>query len=133
MERLVYFMAIWNILWILGTFYSQLVYFLVIWYLYVGTCFPFWCVVPRKIWQPWLLLLTRKTEHLLKKASPAHCTGGASFVLTIFLLHFLKIKSQHFIKSIRLFLVKKWKNAFKKWWRTVWKRHKLETVHSKTI
>jgi hypothetical protein len=43
---LLYFTAIWSILyilWRLGIFYGNLVYF------------PrFWYIVPRKIWQPWL-------------------------------------------------------------------------------
>jgi hypothetical protein len=30
------------------TFQSHLVHFVVSWYI-----FPFWYVVPRKIWQPW--------------------------------------------------------------------------------
>jgi hypothetical protein len=44
--RLVYFTAIWYILWLFGIFlaigniFGYLVYF-----------FPFWYVVPRKIWQ----------------------------------------------------------------------------------
>jgi hypothetical protein len=38
--HMVYFMAIWFILWPFGIFYGYLVY-----------SFPFWCSVPRKIWQ----------------------------------------------------------------------------------
>jgi hypothetical protein len=34
--------AIWYILWPFGTFCGHLVYI-----------FPFWYVVPRKLWQPW--------------------------------------------------------------------------------
>jgi hypothetical protein len=39
---LVYFTAIWYILWSLGIFCGNLVHFS-----------PFWYAVPRKIWQPW--------------------------------------------------------------------------------
>jgi hypothetical protein len=38
---LVYFTAMWYILWPFGIFIGPLVYI-----------FPFWYVVPRKIWQP---------------------------------------------------------------------------------
>jgi hypothetical protein len=45
-----------------GIFYGRLVYFTSIWIpilwpfgiLYLIHCFPFWYVVPRKIWQPWV-------------------------------------------------------------------------------
>jgi hypothetical protein len=40
-SHFVYFTAKWYILWLFGTFGGYLVYF-----------FPFWYVVPRKIWQP---------------------------------------------------------------------------------
>jgi hypothetical protein len=43
-------MAIWIILWILGTFYDHLVHFVFIWYIHL---FQFWYHTPRKIWQPW--------------------------------------------------------------------------------
>jgi hypothetical protein len=38
-----------------GIFYGYLVYFVFIWYILwlFGIFFPFWYVVPRKIWQPW--------------------------------------------------------------------------------
>jgi hypothetical protein len=41
-------------LWSFGPFYDHLVYFVAIWYnLWTfGIFFPFWYVVPRKIWQP---------------------------------------------------------------------------------
>jgi hypothetical protein len=44
------------ILWPFGIFYGHLVYFVAIWciLLLFGIFFPFWYVVPRKIWQPWL-------------------------------------------------------------------------------
>jgi hypothetical protein len=59
-KRLVYFMAINNILQLLGIFCGILVYFVIIWYIlwYFGTLcdnlaiFPVLVVVPRKIWQP---------------------------------------------------------------------------------
>jgi hypothetical protein len=38
----------WDILWSFGIFYSYLVNFVIIWYI-----FPFWYVVPITIWQPW--------------------------------------------------------------------------------
>jgi hypothetical protein len=52
--HLVYSMVIWYILWSSGIFYGPLVYFMVIWYILLpfGIFFPFWFVVPRKIWQP---------------------------------------------------------------------------------
>jgi hypothetical protein len=39
-----------------GIFYSHLVYFTAIWYILwlFGISFPFWYVVPRQIWQPCL-------------------------------------------------------------------------------
>jgi hypothetical protein len=42
-DHLVYFTAIGNVLWPFGIFCDDLVYFS-----------PFWYVVLRKIWQPWL-------------------------------------------------------------------------------
>jgi hypothetical protein len=42
-DHLVYFTAIWYMLWPFGTIYGHLVHFLVIWYI-----FPFWYVVLRK-------------------------------------------------------------------------------------
>jgi hypothetical protein len=41
----VYFTTIWYILWPFGIFCG-----------YFGTFFPFWYVVPRKIWQPWFVV-----------------------------------------------------------------------------
>jgi hypothetical protein len=35
-----------------GTFYGNLVYFTAILYIVTSYIFPFWYVVPRKIWQP---------------------------------------------------------------------------------
>jgi hypothetical protein len=48
-----YFVVIWYILWPFGIFYAHLVYFMAIWYILwpFGIFFPFWYVVPRKIWQ----------------------------------------------------------------------------------
>jgi hypothetical protein len=36
-------------------FLGQMVLFMATWYILrsFGIFFPFWCVVPRKIWQPW--------------------------------------------------------------------------------
>jgi hypothetical protein len=48
--HLVYFVAIWYILWPIGIFCGHLVYFVTIWYiLWLGIwfIFPFWYVVPR--------------------------------------------------------------------------------------
>jgi hypothetical protein len=45
-KMLEYVMDIWSILWPFGIFCGLWVYFIVIWF------FPFWHVVPRKIWQP---------------------------------------------------------------------------------
>jgi hypothetical protein len=53
-KMLVYFMAIWYIFLLsFGIFYGHLVYFMVIWYTCwsFGIFFPFWYVLPRKIWQ----------------------------------------------------------------------------------
>jgi hypothetical protein len=59
---LVYFTAIWYILWTFGlfygilvyVFYGHLVYFVPIWDMlwHFGIFLPFWYVVPRKIWKP---------------------------------------------------------------------------------
>jgi hypothetical protein len=43
-DHLVYFTAIGNILWPFGIFCGHLVFFS-----------PFWYIVPRKIWQPWIV------------------------------------------------------------------------------
>jgi hypothetical protein len=51
---IVYFTATWYILRTFGIFCGYLVYF-----------FPFWYVIPRKIWQPWL-------EHKLLYANRAY-------------------------------------------------------------
>jgi hypothetical protein len=40
----------WSILRSFGIFCGHLVHFMVIWFIFS----PFWCVVPRKIWQPCL-------------------------------------------------------------------------------
>jgi hypothetical protein len=60
-KMLVYCIAIWSTLWHFriffipfGIFYDYLVYF-----------FPFWYVVPRKIWQPWTAVSV--TRRLLKE------------------------------------------------------------------
>jgi hypothetical protein len=39
---------------IFGIFYGHLVYFVAVWYILwlFGMFYPFWYVVPRKIWQP---------------------------------------------------------------------------------
>jgi hypothetical protein len=39
----------------IGKLYGHLVNFVAIWYILwlFGTFFPFWYVVPTKIWQPW--------------------------------------------------------------------------------
>jgi hypothetical protein len=54
--HLVYFTAVWSILLPFGLFYCHLLYFVAICYILwlFGIIFPFWYVVPRKIWQPWL-------------------------------------------------------------------------------
>jgi hypothetical protein len=41
----------WYILWAFGIFYCHLVFFIVIWYI------VFWYVVPKRIWQPWTMLV----------------------------------------------------------------------------
>jgi hypothetical protein len=45
--RYTYYVAIWSISQLLGIFCGHLVYCMILWF------FPFWYVVPRKIWQPW--------------------------------------------------------------------------------
>jgi hypothetical protein len=42
-KMLIYFMAIWNILWTFGISYDHLAHFVF---------FLFWCHAPRKVWQP---------------------------------------------------------------------------------
>jgi hypothetical protein len=43
-------------------FYGHLVYFVAIWYTLwlLGIFFPFWDVVRRKIWQPWSLIVDER-------------------------------------------------------------------------
>jgi hypothetical protein len=52
--NLVYFTAIWYILWPFGLICGHLIYFVAIWYTIVTLwhIYPFWYVVSRKIWQP---------------------------------------------------------------------------------
>jgi hypothetical protein len=61
-------MDIWYTLWTFGILYGHLVYFMDIWYILrqFGIFSPFWYVVPRKIWQPWLVrnLTQKKTVFL---------------------------------------------------------------------
>jgi hypothetical protein len=47
-KMLLYYMAIWNILWQFDMKYGHLVFFVVIWYFS-----PVWYFEPRIIWQPW--------------------------------------------------------------------------------
>jgi hypothetical protein len=80
----------WYILWTLGPIYGRLVYFEAIWYILwlFGIFFPFWYVVPRKIWHPcflfapfftqfWFflerLLGSRHLNPLPRSFSPSHC------------------------------------------------------------
>jgi hypothetical protein len=49
----VYFTTIWNIMWPFG--YGYLVY-----------NFPFWYAVPRKIWQPWPIVIKLWMSEILK-------------------------------------------------------------------
>jgi hypothetical protein len=37
-KKLIYFLAIWDILWRFGKFYDHLVHFVFIWYIYSGFC-----------------------------------------------------------------------------------------------
>jgi hypothetical protein len=59
----------WHILWPFGLFYFHLVYSTYGHLVYFGIFFPFWYVVPRKIWQPWSHIHTHtyfraiKAEH----------------------------------------------------------------------
>jgi hypothetical protein len=55
---LAYFLPIWSILWLCGLFCSYVVYFVATWSILwlFGILLPFWYVVPRKIWQPWIEL-----------------------------------------------------------------------------
>jgi hypothetical protein len=55
--HLVYFTVIWYISRPFGIFYGHLVYFTAIWYILssFGRLIPFWYVLPRKIWQPWVI------------------------------------------------------------------------------
>jgi hypothetical protein len=57
-------------------FYINLVYFMEICYIF----FPFWCVVPRKIWQP-RFLLHAKTNKRGKKLLSAYLTQCPIFCL----------------------------------------------------
>jgi hypothetical protein len=45
-----------HILWQFGIFYEHWGFFMTIWYIFCsfGPFFRLWCLVPRKIWQPWI-------------------------------------------------------------------------------
>jgi hypothetical protein len=52
-----------------GTFYGHLVYFTAIWYIlwpFLVYFFPFWYVVARKIWQPRIEIL-KPQKHFIQK------------------------------------------------------------------
>jgi hypothetical protein len=53
-KMLIYFMAIWNILWTFGIFYGHLGYFMTIWYILssFGNFFRFWYNILRKSGNP---------------------------------------------------------------------------------
>jgi hypothetical protein len=57
-------MAVRYLLWPFGIFYGRLVFVMAIWYILwlFGIFFPFWYVVPRKIWQPWSKDCREKAE-----------------------------------------------------------------------
>jgi hypothetical protein len=62
----------WYILWPIGLFYVHLVYSVSIWYMLwlFGIFFPFWYVVPRKIWQPWSYVSVRRVRWTLAQRLP---------------------------------------------------------------
>jgi hypothetical protein len=62
-----YFIVNWNILRPFGIFYSHLVHTVVLWYVYF---LPFWYIVPRKIWQPWVRLGRRLKKSFLSRDHP---------------------------------------------------------------
>jgi hypothetical protein len=71
-EHLVYFMDIWYILWTFGIFYGHLVYFIDIWYIlwtfgrfcgHLACVSPFWYILSWKIWQP--CSAVHESRHLL--------------------------------------------------------------------
>jgi hypothetical protein len=60
----VFFKAVWSTLRTFGTFCGHLVYFMAIRKIF----FPFWYIVPRKIWQPCLTSLAlEKFVHRLNR------------------------------------------------------------------
>jgi hypothetical protein len=63
-DSLVHLVVIWYILWSFGIFCGSLVHFMVI---LVVLFFPFWYVVPRKIWQPWTAFLQEPRSYLSNK------------------------------------------------------------------
>jgi hypothetical protein len=56
-----------------GQFHGHLVHFMVLWYILwsFGIFSPFWCIVPRKIWQPWF-----GRETLLQKSETVSFIAG---------------------------------------------------------
>jgi hypothetical protein len=62
----------WYILWPIGLFYVHLVYSVSIWYMLwlFGIFFPFWYVVPRKIWLPWSYVSVRRVRWTLAQRLP---------------------------------------------------------------
>jgi hypothetical protein len=62
---LVYFTAIWSILWPFCIFVPYLVNF-----------FPFWYAIPRKIWQPWSAIATTATTSWQEKKNSFLIKGG---------------------------------------------------------
>jgi hypothetical protein len=55
--------------WPFGQFSIHLAYFMAIWYIFppFGTFYMVWYVVPRKIWQPRCLLLSRRGHETLRR------------------------------------------------------------------
>jgi hypothetical protein len=71
----VHSMAIWSLLRPFGTLYGHLAYFVANCYILwlFSMFFPFWYVVPRKIWQPWSILRAPARASLQKISASINC------------------------------------------------------------
>jgi hypothetical protein len=81
----VYFWGPWNeicwyILWPFGILHDHLVYVMAIWYTLhsFGIFFPFWFIVPRKIWQPWYVCVLFWIRNNLQPKWQALVFSGAN-------------------------------------------------------
>jgi hypothetical protein len=98
----------WYILWLFGQFSFHLEYFMAIWHIFTrfGTFYPFWYVVPRKIWHPWF-----------QRGSKRSCKIFKEIFLTTKRQRRQKNECGHHLKTIpsipKLLRMMKWPDAIK--------------------